>query len=68
MKMEKLQAENELLNKWVKHHQRSVELSLEREVAVRAENKKLKGAIKAELERCGGTVPILTEVLKELER
>lgn len=32
-----------------------------------SENEKLKEAMKAELKRCGGTVPILSECLEELE-
>ncbi len=32
------------------------------------ENEKLKNAIKAELKRCGGIVPILNEVLNDIKK
>jgi len=57
--IKELEADLKLKDSWVKHHQKSVEIAFEK-------NRKMKEAIEAELKRCGGTVPILSKCLREL--
>jgi len=67
--IEKLQKENNKLREWKTEFNecgyfKDYESSIMR---LKKENLKLKEAMKAELKRRGGTVPILSECLEEME-